>query len=186
MFDIAAALESQFDEVHYLDFYRDIFPEGSFEERGVYEDGKYNGIAVTISKGSKRAKRLTVTDDLDAITDMAASDDFCLMSPISYVGKSRKSSNARFMYAMTIDLDGLESLIQWQQLMDQIDREPGVLVGGWGLPRPTYLISSGTGLHLYYVFEKPIPMFKNIVEQLEKLKKAYYLAGLDAGRVIIA
>ena len=93
MFDIAAALESQFDEVHYLDFYRDIFPE-----RGVYEDGKYNGIAVTISKGSKRAKRLTVTDDLDAITDMAASDDFCLMSPISYVGKSRKSSNARFMY----------------------------------------------------------------------------------------
>ena len=25
MFDIAAALESQFDEVHYLDFYRDIF-----------------------------------------------------------------------------------------------------------------------------------------------------------------
>lgn len=171
MFDIAAALESQFDEVHYLDFYRDIFPEGSFEECGVYEDGKYNGIAVTIPKGSKRAKRLTVTDDLDAITDMAASDDFCLMSPISYVGKSRKSSNARFMYAMTIDLDGLESLIQWQQLMDQIDREPGVLVGGWGLPRPTYLISSGTGLHLYYVFEKPIPVFKNIVEQLEKLKK---------------
>ena len=171
MFDIAAALESQFDEVHYLDFYRDIFPEGSFEERGVYEDGKYNGIAVAIAKGSKRAKRLTVTDDLDAITDMAASDDFCLMSPISYVGKSRKSSNARFMYAMTIDLDGLENLIQWQQLMDQIDREPGVLVGGWGLPRPTYLISSGTGLHLYYVFEKPIPMFKNIVEQLEKLKK---------------
>ena len=77
MFDIVAALESQFDEVHYLDFYRDIFPEGSFEERGVYEDGKYNGIAVAIAKGSKRAKRLTVTDDLDAITDMAASDDFC-------------------------------------------------------------------------------------------------------------
>ena len=39
------------------------------------------------------------------------------------------------------------------------------------MPRPTYLISSGTGLHLYYVFEKPIPVFKNIVEQLEKLKK---------------
>ena len=64
MFDIAAALESQFDEVHYLDFYRDIFPEGSFEERGVYEDGKYNGIAVTIAKGSKRAKRLTVSCNL--------------------------------------------------------------------------------------------------------------------------
>ena len=171
MFDIVAALESQFDEVHYLDFYRDIFPEGSFEERGVYEDGKYNGIAVTIAKGSKRAKRLTVTDDLDAITDMAASDDFCLMSPISYVGKSRKSSNARFMYALAIDLDGLESLKQWQFFTEQIERGHEMLQFVWGLPRPTYLVSSGTGLHLYYVFEKPIPMFKNIVEQIEKLKK---------------
>lgn len=171
MLDIVVALEAQFDEVHYLDFYRDIFPEGSFEERGVYEDGKYNGIAVTIAKGSKRAKRLTVTDDLDAIADMAASDDFCLMSPIGYVGKSRKSSNARFMYAMAIDLDGLENLEQWQFFMQQIDRGHEMLQFVWGLPRPTYLVASGTGLHLYYVFEKPIPMFKNIVEQLEKLKK---------------
>ena len=84
MIDIVAALESSFDEIHYLDFYREIFPEGSFEEKGVYEDGKYNGIAVAIEKGGKRTKRLTVTDDLDAIADMAASDDFCLMSPISY------------------------------------------------------------------------------------------------------
>ena len=64
MIDIVAALESSFDEIHYLDFYREIFPEGSFEEKGVYEDGKYNGIAVAIEKGGKRTKRLTVTDDL--------------------------------------------------------------------------------------------------------------------------
>lgn len=41
----------------------------------------------------------------------------------------------------------------------------------WGLPMPTYLVSSGTGIHLYYVFEKPIPMFKNVVKELAKLKK---------------
>ena len=38
-------------------------------------------------------------------------------------------------------------------------------------PRPTYIVASGTGVHLYYVFEKPVPLFRNIVEQLEKLKR---------------
>ena len=51
---------------------------------------------------------MTITDDLDVIGDMAGTDDFCLMSPISYAGKSRKSSNARFMYALAIDLDGID------------------------------------------------------------------------------
>ena len=171
MYDILGALKALFEEVHYMDFYRDIFPEGSFEERGEYEDGKYNGIAIAIEKGSKRAKRMTITDDLDVIGDMAGTDDFCLMSPISYAGKSRKSSNARFMYALAIDLDGIEERKQWEFFMEQIERGHEMLKFVWGLPRPTYLVSSGTGIHLYYVFKQPIPMFKNIVEELEKLKR---------------
>ena len=140
MYDILGALAANFDEVHYMDFYRDVFPEGSFEERGVFEDGKYNGIAVAIEKGSKRAKRMTITDDLDVIGDMAGTDDFCLMSPISYAGKSRKSSNARFMYALAIDLDGIEERKQWEFFMEQIERGHEMLKFVWGLPRPTYLV----------------------------------------------
>lgn len=171
MYDILGALNSLFAEVHYMDFYRDIFPEGSFEERGEYEDGKYNGIAIAIEKGSKRAKRMTITDDLDTIADMAGSNDFCLMSPISYAGKSRKSSNARFMYALAIDLDGMTERKHWDFFMEQINRGHEMLQCVWGLPRPTYLVSSGSGIHIYYVFKQPIPMFKNIVEELEKLKR---------------
>jgi len=171
MYDILGALQSLFEEVHYMDFYRDIFPEGSFEERGEYEDGKYNGIAIAIEKGSKRAKRMTITDDLDTIADMAGSNDFCLMSPISYAGKRRKSSNARFMYALAIDLDGMTERKHWDFFMEQINRGHEMLQFVWGLPRPTYLVSSGSGIHIYYVFKQPIPMFKNIVEELEKLKR---------------
>ena len=171
MYDILGALKALFEEVHYMDFYRDIFPEGSFEERGEYEDGKYNGIAIAIEKGSKRAKRMTITDDLDMIADMAGSNDFCLMSPISYAGKSRKSSNARFMYALAIDLDGMTERKHWDFFMEQINRGHEMLQFVWGLPRPTYLVSSGSGIHIYYVFKQPIPMFKNIVEELEKLKR---------------
>ena len=36
---------------------------------------------------------------------------------------------------------------------------------------PTYIVSSGTGLHLYYVFEKPIMLFQNVVKQLQKYKR---------------
>ena len=32
-------------------FYREIFPEGSFERKGDFEDRKGNGIAVTVTKG---------------------------------------------------------------------------------------------------------------------------------------
>lgn len=171
MLDLAEALAASFDEVSALDFYREIFPAGSFEERGIYEAGRYNGIAVCIPKGGDRTKRITVTDELDAIADMVLTDDFCLMSPISYAGKSRDSRNARFMYALAIDLDGVERLDQWQFFMRQVEFGHEMLAFIWGLPRPTYLVSSGTGIHIYYVFEKPVPMYRNIVEQLEVLKK---------------
>lgn len=177
MLNVEVALEKTFDEVSYMDFYRDIFPIGSFEERGVCESGKvsgewkYNGIAVSIQRGSNLTRRLTVTDDLDAIERMALTDDFCLMSPISYVGKSRKSENARLMYALAVDLDGVDTLKQWQFFMQQVECGHKMLSFVWGLPRPTYLVSSGSGLHIYYVFKKPIPLFRNIVKQLEVLKK---------------
>ena len=162
---------SLFSEVSPFDFYRDIFPVGSFEQKGVYKDGQYNGIAVSVGVGKQQTKRYTVTDDLDCIKYLCKGNDFCLMSPISYVGKARTSSNARFLYALAIDLDGVASLKNWDFLLEQFEMGLKWHRFFWGLPTPTYLVSSGTGLHLYYVFEKPIPLFKNVVKQLEVLKR---------------
>ena len=56
-----------------FEFYREIFPVGSFERKGHYEDEKGNGIAVTVPKaagialeieGDGKAKRYTITDEL--------------------------------------------------------------------------------------------------------------------------
>lgn len=160
-----------FSEVSPLDFYRDIFPVGSFEKKGVYVDGQYNGIAVSVGVGNQLTKRLTITDDLNGIRDLCNSNDFCLMSPISYAGKARTSVNARFLYALAIDLDGVETLENWDFLLEQFERGLEWHYFIWGLPTPTYLVSSGTGLHLYYVFEHPVPLFKNVVKQLEVLKR---------------
>lgn len=171
MLDLVVLLSEQFREVECMDFYRDVFPVGSFEEKGIYEKGKYNGVAVSIHPGDDLVKRFLITDDLQELKQLMGTNDFCLMSPISYVGRSRKSANARFMYALAIDLDGMDTMKNWEFFMEQINRGHEMLSFVWGIPRPTYLISSGTGIHIYYVFEKQIPMFRNIVEQLEVLKR---------------
>lgn len=152
-------LYQYYDEVTPKEFYRDIFPKGSLEKKGVYETGKYNAIAVEISK---KIRRFTITDELDKIDYLLKSNKFIIVSPITYSGKSRKSENARFMYALAIDLDGIEELHHLTDLFFQIKNEKQ--------PKPTYIVSSGSGVHLYYVFKKPIPLFKNIVKQLTKLR----------------
>lgn len=154
-------LQQFFDEIEPLAFYREIFPKGELQEKGVYSDGKYNGIAVEL--GKDKTRRYTITDDLQVIDELLQSDNFVIVSPISYVGKRRTSENARFLYALAIDLDGVNKEINMIDLFHQINK------AGY-IPNPTYTVVSGNGLHLYYVFEKPIPLFRNIVEQLTKLK----------------
>ena len=173
--DLFKKLEERFEEINYRDFYRDIFPVGSFQDedregRGINQNGIYNGIAVAINQNTKKIKRFTITDDLKRLDDLVNSNDFCLMSPISYVGKSRKSENARYLYALAIDLDGVDTDKNWDFLMQQIENGHNMVSFIWGLPKPTYIVSSGTGLHLYYVFEEPIPLFKNIVDELIKIR----------------
>lgn len=165
-------LYTYFDEVEPIEFYRDIFNH-DLQEKGNFEQGRYNAIAVEVTKekkedGKNKIMRHTITDDLEKINEMIQRDNFCLMSPISYIGKSRNSDNARVLYALTIDLDGLiisedgtpNGIIN---LFHQIENKARI-------PLPTYIVSSGTGLHLYYVFKKPILLYKNVVEQLQKYK----------------
>ena len=170
MFDLTKALLERFSEVDPLTFYRDLFPKGSFEEKGVFVDGQYNGIAVEVLNRD-RVLRHTVTDDLEKISELTSRDNFCLMSPISYIGKSRRSENARGMYALAIDLDGVSNEREFKFLMTQIERGEEMRAFVWGLPRPTYIVSSGTGLHLYYVLSEPLRLYPNVVKELSKLKK---------------
>ena len=165
---IADYLNRYFDELPPLDFYRSLFPIGELEERGKQEQGKYNAIAVELlpvaDTDQANARRHIITDDLRRIEDLLKSDNFIIISPISYAGKSRVAANARFIYAIAIDLDGITEEHYLADLFFQMKNEY--------LPLPTYTVFSGTGIHLYYQLEEPLPCFKNIVKQLAELKKA--------------
>ena len=168
-------LETYFEEVTPRMFYREIFPEGELDEKDKMTPGKYTGVIVSVTRekkadGKPKIKRYTVTDDLEAIDKACEGNDFCLMSPISYAGKSRTADRARFLYAFAVDLDriryrddgsplGLSNL--WENHIVKLDR----------IPKPTFIVSSGTGLHLYYVLKEPIALFQNVSKKLQGFKR---------------
>ena len=165
-------LEQFCEPVEALDFYRDIFPEGSFERKGHYEDNRANGIAVALPgkgtgialelQGGGKARRFTVTDDLDALHDLQDAP-FAILAPISYYGKARSGRNARYLYAMVFDLDGV-GLDQLRDVLHQMKHSV--------IPTATYIVNSGTGLHLYYVLKEPVPMYPQNQKFLKEVKYA--------------
>lgn len=163
---IADYLSNYYEELTPQEFYRDIFPQGELEERGKQEQGKYNAVAVELlpkEENSVNARRHIITDDLALLDELLKSDNFIIISPISYAGRSRQAANARFIYAIAIDLDGITEPHYLTDLFYQMKNEY--------LPQPTYTVFSGSGIHLYYKLEEPLPCFKNIVKQLSDFKK---------------
>ncbi len=181
---ITEYLYQYFEELEPREFYRIIFPEGELDQRGAMTKGKYTGVIIEITDKKKKVMktykdgtskevevpvvyRHSITDGLEEVAAVLRSGNFCLAPPLSYAGKERKSENARFLYAIAVDLDEIIYKGDKPQgvynMFSQIDRAEF-------LPRPTMMVSSGTGLHLYYVFEQPIPLFPNVAKELQKYK----------------
>lgn len=165
-------LEKFLEPVTPFEFYREIFPEGSLERRGHYEDAKGNGIAITVPKGENgialeiegdgKARRHTITDELDTLQELQDTD-FTIMSPISYFGRQRSGKNARYLYALVFDLDGV-GMPQLRDTLHQMNKDI--------LPKATFVVNSGTGLHLYYVLSESVPMYPQNQKYLKELKYA--------------
>ncbi len=168
-----AHLEQFLEQVTPFEFYREIFPEGSFERKGHYEDKKPNGIAVSLPgkggsvngialgiEGDGKARRYIITDDLKMLEELMDTD-FTIMAPISYYGKKRSGKFARFLYALVFDIDGV-GMPQLRDVLHQMNKDI--------LPKATFVVNSGTGLHLYYVLSEPVPMYPQNQHYLKELK----------------
>lgn len=191
---LADELARYFEEIQPYYFYREIFGDGELDTLDAKTPGKYCGIALEITDQKRKVKdkdgkvikvigkdgkehdkekvivyRHTVTDDLDVVDQLTYSPHFCVMAPISYVGKSRTSKNARLMYALGVEVDylrvkdgqqiGLEALMErWSERCHFI-------------PEPTFVVASGNGLHLYYQFKEPLVLFPNTIESLRNYKQ---------------
>lgn len=168
-----------------VDFYGDIFGDDLEEERlpDDYKRGEYAGIAIekvkkTDDKGNLVldnknrpryiGRRYTITKgNMKLYNLIDSSDNFCMIAPISYAGRVRKNDNARYMYALCIEVDHIKPKTGLQELIYSWVRD------FLAVPEPTYIVCSGAGLHLYFVFERPIPLWRNVFEQLTEVKKYF-------------
>lgn len=166
-----------------LDFYDDIFGDDLEVSRMPedYVSGEYGGIAVErvpqfypsgkpkLNRNGQqeyKGKRYTITQGNGELYDLIEkSENFCMLSPISYVGKNRTIENARYLYALCIEVDYIEPKHGIDELVYSWERDYKPI------PKPTYIVCSGNGLHLYYVFERPLPLWKNVYISLNEAKK---------------
>lgn len=170
------------EEVLPLDFYRDVFPEGSLQKKASLDDngnynyddvkGKYCGIAIEITNKIRNGKpiiyRYSITDELDTIKELLKSENFVLLSPISYVGKTRATENTRLMYAFALEIDNLKvdkdgNPVGLKDLLHQMRENI--------LPQANYIVTSGNGVHLYFLLDTPIKLFENVRQSLSRYKK---------------
>ena len=88
--------------------------------------------------------------------------DFAILNGVSYFGRRNVMSHASKLYALIFDIDGVTE----EKLGNFLS---GAIRAG-AYPIPNYIITSGHGIHPYYIFEEPIPLFPNIKFQLKNLK----------------
>lgn len=127
--------------------------------------------------------RLVLKDDWQS-KDWLQNRYFALMAPITYVGKSTANKNARYLYAFTIDLDGV-GMEQLQMLFKGFRRTfPQELLKGLPIiPTPNIIVNSGHGMHLYYIMRYPLALYEWNAKLLQQISRSlYHLAWYPANK----
>jgi len=163
-------LEQNFPKVSPEDFYSDLFCH-NFEPHG-FDCSKTSGIGNPIAvssffspDGKTGIRSKVVTENEHSTFYKDYTDNQCaLISPVVYYGRTAKAVNARFIYALVVDLDYV--------FLSHLKNLLGQIYNAEVLPLPTYIVNSGTGLHLYYVANEPYPAYPQTRTNLGNLKKA--------------
>ena len=114
---------------------------------------------------------ILLKDNYESI-DFLENRKFAIISPITYVGRNRYAKNARYLYAFVVDLDG----VGMKQIVDLIYQQQTDVIRKDGTIRPAHspmaniIVNSGHGLHLYYLLEKPVALYKENIPLLRKMK----------------
>lgn len=104
---------------------------------------------------------------LDEAIEQAEQRNDMLVGACTYFNNWISKRSARDVYGFIIDADNFYSgtlqqafLRNWATAND----DP--------MPMPTYIVNSGTGLHLYYMLTEPIPNYHSSTELLDKIYRA--------------
>ena len=150
-------------------FYKEIFPPENIEEKNNLNDHKANPIIslkkndyVKKNTGKKAVsfKNEIVFKDFSGF-EKAMGNEFALCSMCSFFGRKKNAKHAYKLHGYCIDLDGVK-IKQLRALRLSLERD--------FMPRPTYIANSGHGLHLYFLFYTPCPLYPSLIPQLQAMK----------------
>lgn len=167
--EVCEYLRARFPEVNGYDFYREIFPnnQNAGEKDGDFSRPNAIFLYKDDPSDDKLTRRIMLNDTWEQqYMDCVERNPMTLCSGIAYRGRENTLENAQQMNALIFDLDGV-GLLELRTLFLRLGGNPGDILR---LPMPTFLVASGNGLHVYYVFEEPIDLFPNIKLQMKALK----------------
>lgn len=166
-------LSALYDEVQGSDFYLDLFPDNENSDEMVQDYSKPSAVYLYYddewvrenSKRRLRRRKMTADTWEEDYLSFIHGNGHALCGGITYRGNKNRLQHAQGMNALILDLDNVRPnnlRIFLARLTDEYSLKL--------IPRPTYVVASGTGLHVYYVFDEPIELFPYVKEQLKGLK----------------
>lgn len=166
--EVTSILEAQYEEVNGYDFYREIFPDGELSTEMHTDFSHPNAIFLCYDQKLGYKVRYQLFRDTweRNYMELVECQENCVCGGLAYRKQRNILENAQRMHALIFDLDGVGGH-EVRNLLHRFALEPSTLRS---LPVPTYLVASGTGVHLYYVLDEPVDLFPNIKLQLKSMK----------------
>lgn len=151
-----SVLSEHYNEVEPAEFIREIFPEETLStshRKEEHNTGRPCGILKyctgTNCDGKVKMQKVLLCDDYKAL-EHTQNNRFALLGLCTYFGmQGSKNAHPSQCHGLSIDLDAVRE----KELFALMNMFAEKLA-----PVPTYLVNSGHGLHLYYVFEQPISL----------------------------
>lgn len=157
-------------EVDAVQVYSDVFRlgEGYIQKSGRMNDRKSNPLVYMKNDNRQKGEyRVLLEDTFFNILQEAAEADFAITNGLTYWGRKNLQAAADRMFAMIFDLDGVTD--------ETLTNFFSGAYRGMVYPLPNYVVLSGHGVHLYYLFEEPLQLYPNVKTFLKELKYALTL-----------
>lgn len=122
-------------------------------------------VPVVFIDGDGDSKHVVKMSVHEALESAPGRDDILLGGSTYFKGYISKATTKDTL-CFIIDMDNVWAGVLQDALLRGWDTEKG------HLPMPTYIVNSGTGLHLYFVLARPIPHYKCNAELVTKLYRA--------------
>lgn len=163
-------LDAQFERVGGFEFYQELFPDNELWGMKCRDFSHPSAVYLywdAQSKPQKLRRRKMYGDTWEQdYMEFVEENSLTLCSGLVYRGRENQLKRAQRMNALIFDLDGV-GIGELRNLFLRFGGDPARVRR---LPMPTFLVLSGTGLHVYYVFREPIDLYPNIKIQLKSLK----------------